>query len=138
MFTAPIPIGPFLVEEDGQIRLRQPDREPAFTFRWRNTGFNVLLSQGKLSLGAQAGRVPSTADGANSREAALRLLRALPPALPREIRLRLLPDYRVQLTTEMALAWPTSVASLISPLIAMLRHMAPVLDILEEGGLHAP
>jgi hypothetical protein len=135
MFIAPMPIGPFLVEEDGQIRLRQPDREPAFTFRWRNTGFTVLLSHGRLSLGAHAGRVPSTADGAVSRDAALRLLRALPPALPHGIRLRLLPDYRVQLTTEMALAWPTSVSALITPLIAMLRHMAPVLDILEETGL---
>jgi hypothetical protein len=138
MFTAPMPIGPFLVEEDGQLGLRQSGRDPAFTFHWRGTAFTVLLSEGRLSLGAQAGRVPSTADGADRRDGALRLLRALPPALPRQIRMRLLPDYRVQLDTEMALAWPTNVPALISPIVTMLRFMAPVLDILEEGGLQTP
>ena len=135
MFLAPIPIGPFLMDEGGQLSLLMPEPAPVFTFRWQSTHFTVRLSEGSLVLRAGAGRIPSTADGAGKRAEALTLLRALIPIVPNTIQLRLLPDYRLQLEAEMALAWPATAAALIAPIVAMLFRIAPVLDLLEEEGL---
>jgi hypothetical protein len=135
MFVAPIPIGPFLMDEGGQLSLLVQEPAPVFTFRWHSTLFTVRLSQGSLTIRAGAGRIPSTADGAGKRADALTLLRALIPVVPSTVQLRLLPDYRLQLEAEVALAWPATAAALIAPIVATLFRIAPVLDLLEEEGV---
>lgn len=135
LFAAPIPIGPFLLNQAGQLSLGVPEAAPCFTFRWRSTFFTVRLSEDGVSLRAQAGRIPSTADGGGKRDGALTLLRALPPLLPADVHMRLLPDYRLQLDTECQPGWPATAASLFAPIVAMLFRLAPALDLLEEGGL---
>jgi len=136
MFVAPMPIGPFLIEETGHLTLRMPEPAPGFAFSWRGTGFTVKLTEGTLLLRAQAGRVPSTAEGKSRREDALVLLRAVPAILPAGLRLRLLPDHRIQIETEDSLSWPTTASGMLTPIVAMMMRLAPVLDLFEEAGLH--
>jgi hypothetical protein len=134
MLEAPVAIGPFLIARDGQLTLRVPEPVPGFSFNWRGVGFMVRLSAGTLALVAQVGRIPSTAEGRARRAEALEVLRALPAALPPAIRLRLLPDHRLQLESEAALAWPSSATALFAPIVAMMLRTAPVLDLLREAG----
>jgi hypothetical protein len=135
MFLAPMPIGPFLIQESGQLTLRVPEPVPSFTFVWRGIPFTIRLTAGTLTLRAQAGRIPSTADGRGKREEAMAVLRALPAVIPPALRLRLLPDYRIQIETARDLDWPTTAAALIAPIFAMVITLAPLLDLLEEAGL---
>ena len=137
MLVSPIPFGPFLMDETGQLSLTMPEPAPFFTFRWHATIFTVCMSEGSLILRAIAGRIPSTADGQGKRDGAMKLLRAFPPLLPRGVQLRLLPDYRLQLEMETSLAWPATATALLAPIVAMLFRFAPVLEALEEAGLRA-
>jgi hypothetical protein len=130
-----MPIGPFLVAENGDLQLRVPAPAPVFSFIWRKTCFTVRLSEGLITLRAPAGRIPSTADGPGRREKALAALRALPSCLPANIRLYLLPDHRVQLDMHKELGWPTSASALMAPIVGMLLELAPVLDLMAEAGL---
>jgi hypothetical protein len=138
MFVVPLSIGPFLMGEEGQLTLRSPEPVPGFSFTWRRTGFIVKLAEGNLVLRAIAGRIPSTADGRNQRDTALTLLRAMPACMPVSIRLRLLPDYRIQLEMAHEFQWPTTAPALITPIVWMLMKLRPVLDLLEEAALNAP
>ena len=134
MFVAPLPIGPFLIEADGRLRLRAPQTPPAFSFTWRATNFTVKLDNaGRMILRAIGGRIPSTSDGSGRRDDALAVLRALPSSLPAAVRLSLLPDYRIQVETDFTHGWPTTAAALITPIVGMLLRVAPVLDLLREG-----
>ncbi len=134
MFEAPLPIGPFLIEADGRLSLRAPQTRPGFSFSWRNTSFTVKLDDaGQMELRAIGGRIPSTSDGRGRRDGALEVLRALPTCLPPAVRLSLLPDHRIQVETDFTHGWPTTAASLIAPIVAMLMRVAPVLDLLREG-----
>jgi hypothetical protein len=138
MFVAPLPIGPFLIEADGQLTLRLPQTRPGFSFTWRETSFTVKLDDaGQMKLRAVGGRIPSTADGRGRRDGALAILRALPSCLPHGVRLSLLPDHRIQIETDFIHGWPTTAASLISPVVGMLMRVAPVLDLLREGDFQA-
>jgi hypothetical protein len=69
------------------------------------------------------------------RDEALALLRAIPPLLPPMLRLRLMPDYRIQIEAESQLAWPTTAAALMSPIVGMLLTLAPAIDLMGETGL---
>jgi hypothetical protein len=135
MFESPIPIGPFLIAESGQLTLCRPEPAPGFSFIWRGIGCTVKLTAGTMVLRAQAGRIPSTADGKALRDEALAVLRALPSFMPLTLRLRLLPDYRIQMEAETPLAWPMTAAALISPIVSILLRMAPAIDLLGEAGL---
>jgi hypothetical protein len=138
MFVAPLPIGPFLIEADGRLSLRVPLTSPGFSFTWRETNFTVKLDDaGQMKLRAIGGRIPSTSDGRGRREQALAILRALPSCLPAAVRLSLLPDHRIQVETDFLHGWPTTAASLITPLVGMLMRVAPVLDLLREGDFQA-
>ena len=55
------------------------------------------------------------------------------PVVPPSVRLSLLPDHRVQIETDFTHGWPTTAASLITPIVGMLLRVAPVLDLLREG-----
>jgi hypothetical protein len=135
MFLSPIPIGPFLIEEGGQLTLRRPEPAPGFSFVWHGTACTVRLTEGTMVLRAQAGRIPSTADGKAARDEAFCVLRALPAVMPEILRLRLMPDFRIQIETEIALAWPTNAAALMAPIVSALLRFAPVIDLLGEAGL---
>ena len=135
MFLAPIPIGPFLIEEGGRLILRSPGSSPSFSFLWRNKGCTVSFTGSTMVLLALGGRVPSSADGRIRRDEALAMLRALPNVLPASMRLRLLPDYRIQIETRVDVVWPVTAGALIGPIVAMLIRLAPAFDLLEETGL---
>jgi hypothetical protein len=135
MIASPIPLGPFLVEDGGKLTFRRRDTDPAFSFQWRGRRFAVRLVDQRLIFAVPVGRVPSTSLGAARREAGLALLKALPAALPPGWSLRLLPDHRVQLETDQAMAWPATVGALLAPVIELVMGAAPVLDLMDEAGL---
>lgn len=135
MIASPMPLGPFLVEDGGKLTFRRKDTAPAFSFQWRGRRFAVRLADQRLNFSVPVGRVPSTSGGAAKREAGLALLKALPAVLPEGWKMRLLPDHRVQLETEQTMEWPTTVAALLTPVIALVMGAAPVLDLLDEADL---
>ncbi len=135
MIASPMPLGPFLVEDGGKLTFRRKDTAPAFSFQWRGRWFAVRMADQLLAFSVPVGRVPSTSAGVAKREAGLALLRALPGGLPEGWRMRLLPDHRVQLETEQAMEWPSTVAALLTPVIALVMAAAPILDLLDEAGL---
>ena len=135
MIPAPMPLGPFLVEEGGRLTFRQPGSQPGFTFLWRNRCFAVRLLGEKLSCAVPVGRVPSSSAGGGRRDQAMELLRVLARNLPAGWRIALLPDHRVQLSATLAMDWPATAAALITPIYALLMRAAPVLDVIDEAGL---
>jgi hypothetical protein len=135
MIQSPLPLGPFLVDESGRLAFRRPDIEPGFSFLWRGRCFAVRLRAGALSCSVPIGRLPSTAAGGGKREAGMALLRVLIHHLPRGWRLRLLPDHRIQIDTEQPMALPTTIGTLLSPVVGLLLRAAPLLDLMDENEL---
>ena len=136
MIPAPMPLGPFVVFDNGLLKPRSPDGGPIrFHFTWRRRGYTVHLTGNEMTCTAGAGRVPSSLAGQDRRNAALAVLRSLPPALPEHCRLRLLPDHRVEIVTMCQAPWPATVTELLTPLVDVLRHTAPVLDLFDEEGV---
>jgi len=135
MLPAPLPLGPFLVDETGKLRFRLPGITPAFTFAWRGRRFGAMLEDGHVTLTCTVARVPSTASGADRREEAFAALRALPAIIPALWKLRLLPDHRVQIVSRQPMEWPASAPGLMQPLVTFLLALAPYFDLLEETGL---
>lgn len=128
--------GPFIVDQAGRLAPRDPAVATGLGFCWRECRVRVRLLDGRLSLRATPGRVPSTAGaGRGLREAAFATLRRLPPALPEAWRLRLRADHRIDLEAEMRLDLPATVAELLTVLTCFLLALAPYLDLLEEAGL---
>ena len=139
MMPAPMPLGPFLVDEGGRLAFRKgaavEGSPPGFTFLWRNRCFGIELRTGRMFCVVPMGRIPSTSMGAGRREQALQALRALAACIPSDWKLSLLPDHRIQLRATIGMAWPATAAALLTPVYALLMHVAPVLDIMEEAGL---
>ncbi len=135
MMAAPMPLGPFLVEDGGRLTFRTKETQPSFSFQWRNRRFAVRLHDQRLHFAAPIGRIPSTSAGVGRRDGALALLAALRRALPQGWTMQLLPDHRLQLETEQIMEWPATVAALLTPIIALVLRAAPVLDLIEENRL---
>jgi hypothetical protein len=134
MLKTPVPLGPFIVEESGQLSLRRPDGKLAFWFIWRGRRVDAWLSPAGVSLGMQIGRTPSTARGTMPREPAFALLRALPATLPPGWSMRLTAEHTIRIQAVEAMAWPTTVAALIEPLVRFLLSVSPYLDVAEGNG----
>jgi hypothetical protein len=135
MVASPIPLGPFLVQENGHIELRTPEDGTSFSFAWRGRRFAVRIRRDRMSLSVPVGRLPSTSAGGGRREAAMGLLRALGRNLPPGWRVRLLPDHRVQIDSDQHMDLPTTASALITPVVRLLLRTAPLLDLIDECGL---
>lgn len=128
-------LGPFIVGNGGRLTLCDAEADPAFSFLWRSRCFAVRVLTDRLTCAVPVGRLPSSVAGAARRDAAVALLRALGRQLPAGWHLSLLPDHRIQLEAGWPMHWPTTAASLITPLFQLLMRAAPLLDILDEAGL---
>ena len=151
-FGLPSSLGPFSIDDAGRIAPRAGADMPQFLFYWRDRRVSAqLLDQvgsGQLILSACLGRVPSSADtggamgvatgAAERRTASFGNLRDFLDVLPGEWRVRLTPDHRVRLDTEMALAWPASAVELMAELTRFLLALAPYLDLLDEVDVLEP
>ncbi|NKE44163.1 hypothetical protein HB662_05205 [Roseomonas frigidaquae] len=129
-----LPHGPFLVGNDGSLR---PVRDAALRFAWRGRGCVATLSDGQISLAAQAGAVPYTAEHAGARPGAFAALGAMPGDLPQGWRLRLMPDHRVRLEADFSLQGDTTATALVSAMVSFALALDPYLDRLESAGMSA-
>ncbi|MDP3417023.1 hypothetical protein [Falsiroseomonas sp.] len=129
-----LPHGPFLVGNDGSLR---PVRDAAMRFAWRGRGCVATLSDGQISLAAQAGAVPYTAEQPGARPGAFAALGAMPGELPQGWRLRLMPDHRVRLEVDVDLEGDTTAIALVSAMVRFALALDPYLDRLELAGLAA-
>jgi hypothetical protein len=143
-FDAPFRLGPFTVDSEGRILPSNPDKIPAFLFRWRDRTVHARLAQasprhGRLALQSTLGRVPSSADGSDKslRRRSFTLLRWLPRCVPPDWHVLLLADHRVQLEAETRIALPITAAALTAEITRFLLVLAPYLDLLDEEGLSA-
>ena len=130
-----VPLGPFLVLENGSLALRRPNSPPNFSFSWRDRRFAVSVHHDRMIVGGAVGRLPSTSSGGGQRERATALLRALSRALPEGWRLQLLPDHRIRIEAEHAMHMPTTASALMTPVVRLLLRAAPLMDLIGECGL---
>lgn len=141
MLCSPMPLGPFLIDENGRLTFRTTAVRSAFSFLWRGRRFKAELHGDVVDITATVARVPSTAGGpgtngmGNLRQTAFDDLRSLSRVLPEGWKLRLAPDHRIQIDMEEPMEWPASASALLQPLVRVLLRLAPYLDLLEEIGL---
>jgi hypothetical protein len=146
-FASPFKLGPFIVDEEGRLYPRVPDKVPSFSVCWRDRLLHLRLSRAaaagatQLSLGVQAvlGRIPSTAEaiGPGRRDEAFALLRNLAPVLPAGWEISLFADHRVRLDLQSGLELPTSATALVTAVTVLLLELAPYLDVLDAEGIVA-
>jgi hypothetical protein len=130
----PFPHGPFLVEPDGALRATGA---PSLRFVWRGRGCEARIADGRVRLAAAAGAVPYTAERRMDRPAALAAIGQLPRELPAGWRLRVLPDHRLRLETDLPLPAPTTAISLVGAMVGFALALDPYLDRLESAGVSA-
>lgn len=130
----PIPLGPFDVEHDGILTLREPPSKAQLRFSWRGRSCEAWLSSEGVSFGMIAGRVPSTAGPGSQRASTFALLRDMPAGLPPGWRVGLTPDHRIRVEAQDEVAMPASTVRLIAVLVRFALALDPVLDRLEAAG----
>ena len=140
-FKTPFNLGPFTVDNKGQISPRTNEPAPGFTFRWSGRTIHARLMPGgedtmNLSLKARLGRIPSTAgSGSESRMQTFDVLRAMPATLPAGWRIRILPDHQFRLEVERHIDTPTTATALVTQLTCFLIALSPYLETLDEAGV---
>lgn len=146
--VSPAPVftlGPFAVDGQGRLSPRADAASaPGFVFHWRDRLVHAQLTgpaqgTGELALEATLGRVPSSAsvESPARRARSFALLRSLPPLLPPDWTMRLLPDHRIHLRVGTKLALPVTAIGLVTALTGFLMTLAPYLDLLDEDGVAA-
>jgi len=124
--------GPFLVDQAGGLT---PVRTPALRFAWRGRGCEARIEDGRISLTAQAGRVPFTAEDREARPGTFALLGQMPTELPEGWRLHLLPDHRIHLATERPIPDVATATLLVGAMVSFALALDPYLDRLESAGV---
>lgn len=128
-------VGGFIVDGEGQMRLRTPEHPPLLSFAWRDCSITAKVETERLLLSATLGRVPSSAVDPKRRESVFSGLRILPRKVPENWRLRLLPDHRLVMEAEEELSAPMTISALIAPVTRFLLELAPYMDALAELGV---
>ncbi len=129
-------MGPFVVQEDGRLTLRDPAQPPGFRFVWQSCAVRVGLREDRLILRALVGHVPSmVASSVQLRQAVFDMLRALVDGLPEGWRMRLLPDHTVAFDIEDVLSAPPTASELLTRLTLFVLALQPYLDFATEAGL---
>lgn len=132
-----LPLGPFLVSEDGLLAPRAPGLAPLLHFAWAGRRCDAAMADG-LHLGMMLGRLPSTASGAGSRADRAQAFAALPglrAGLPPGFRLRLLPDHRLRLEALAVLPTPASAVAMLAAMVGFVLTLSPWLETLEAAGV---
>ncbi|MBE9606749.1 hypothetical protein IAI18_17930 [Acetobacteraceae bacterium H6797] len=130
----PLPLGPFDVEQDGILALREQPARAKLQFEWRGRACEAALTPEGMRMGAVAGRVPSTASLPMDREPVFSALRSLRPELPLGWRLGLTADHRIRIEADTAVRTPASPVTLIAALVGFAMALDPYLDRLEAAG----
>jgi hypothetical protein len=138
----PFKLGPFTVYSGGRLSPGEPDKIPAFLFRWRDRVVRARIAEvtpdeGRLTLQSTLGRVPSSASMSDEdhRPRSFAVLHWLPKSVPPGWRVLLLADHRVWLEVETQIALPITASALITEITQFLLTLAPYLDLLDEEGL---
>jgi len=130
----PLSHGPFLVDPLGGLTLQ---RAPALRFAWRGRGCEARIEVGLISLIAQAGRVPFTAQDVAARPGAFAALSRMPGELPEGWRVRLLPDHRIQVVSQQPMPDVATATLLVGAMVRFALALDPYLDRLESAGVIA-
>ena len=142
LLSAPLRLGPFIVDAEGGLAPSMPDRFPSFRIAWRGHAVRARLTAateqgGVLALGTVLGRVRSTgapeAPETLPRRIAFAAMRALRGSLPPGWTLALLPDHRILAEARQCLALPTSAETLLTELTVFVMRLEPYLELLAEG-----
>ena len=128
----PLSHGPFLVDPCGGLTLQ---RTPALRFAWRGRGCEARIEAGRISLVAEAGRVPSTAGNVAARPGAFATLNRLPGELPEGWRVHLLPDHRIQVISHRRMPDVATATHLVGAMVRFALTLDPYLDRLEAAGI---
>jgi hypothetical protein len=141
-FDAPFKLGPFSVDGEGRLTLKDPASGPRFHFRWHGRLIHVRLDPagpgvGRLTLRVVLARVSSTAGtpDATLRPRSFALLRGLRAILPKAWRAALLADHRFLLDTDVLIDLPVTAVGLISELTRFALDLAPYCELMDEVGL---
>jgi len=126
-------LGPFVLDEAGTITLHASAAN--YGFRFRDRVVHACLRESGLQLEVELGRVPSTAQGGESRGHLLATVASLPSMLPPDWHLVLRPDHRVDVATVLPVQWPLSAVDLVTAQTGFLLALGPYLDVLEEVGV---
>jgi hypothetical protein len=133
-------LGPFSVDEKGQLSPAREGVAPGFSVHWRGRIVHAQLEQsanldGRLHLQSSLGRVPSTASDPAARAACLTTLKGLLGALPPHWGARLLPDHQQQLKVQSTVVLPITVTNLVVELTLFLLTLSPYLDLMDRAGV---
>jgi hypothetical protein len=141
-FDPPFTLGPFEVDSEGRLSPIEHQASPAFLFRWRDRVVRSHLAltdatTGRLSMQTVVGRIPSTAVTPDEtlRPRSFALLHWLSNGVPKDWQMRLSPDHRVSLTTEVPVELPITAVALVTRITCFALALAPYLDLLDEAGV---
>ncbi len=129
----PFVLGPFVLDEAGTITLHASAAN--YGFRFRDRVVHACLREDGLQLEVELGRVPSTAQGGESRGLLLATMATLPAMLPPNWQLVLRPDHRLDVAAVLPVQWPLSAVDLVAAQTGFLLALGPYLDVLEEAGV---
>lgn len=134
----PLPLGPFDVERDGILALRDPPGGALLRFRWRGRPCEAHFGADGVQLGAIAGRVPSTANPAADRAGTFAALREMPPSLEEGWRVGLTPDHRIRVEAQEDIPMPATTTRLIAAMVRFALSLDPIIDRLDSAGAEPP
>ena len=129
----PFMLGSFSVAPDGTL-VPPLGNSAAVRFSWRGRVCRAEITQGRLALAIQAGRVPSTAEPGADRARALATVKALPRRMPKGLRLKLAPDHSIRIESKEIVDHPPSAVFLVAAMVRFALETDPYLDALEAGG----
>ncbi len=128
-----LPLGPFLVSEEGLLAPRSAGLAAVLHFAWAGRRCDAAMADG-VHLGMMLGRLPSTASGAD-RATAFAALPGLRRGLPPGFRLRLLPDHRLRLEARATLQTPASAVAMLTAMVGFVLALSPWREGFDGAGV---
>lgn len=128
-------LGPFLVDAEGALVVRDPARPVGFGFRWRGRRVRAELgTDARLRLSVLAAHVPFTAEAASLRPGVFAALAALRVAPDETWRIGLTPGHGVLIEAVEEFGAPATASRVVAAATRFALRLAPCLDLLEEAG----
>jgi hypothetical protein len=135
---APLQVGDFEIDDEGRLRPRTDGEPLVFGFSYRGADFIARILSGPephVSLSAELGKLPFSAQVGNRRRLARRIVEAT-ERLPHG-HIRLSEDQDMHLSAEAPAPAPLTPVRVMAALTALLLEFKPYLELLHEA-VNAP